>query len=200
MSGIGIEANSSNTKFVLVPNLPPLVWYALSTKKLWIWLIIIPRMESAVDVVSSVTKKSAVFGVIRSSSVNVLWESIAASFGFWLNIIKKLEAVIRILLNVFSADERHCLNALFTVLSGIIERRCSSMIDADPRTLKSDQFRTLICSILGNASNIIEPVPFIQSAAVSGQKGSFARCLCGSASALIISDNKLNPLSLSPLR
>ena len=134
----------------------------------------IPRMGSAVEVVSSVTRKSAVRGFTRSSNVKVLWESMAASFGFWLNIARKLEAVIRILLRVLSADDRHCFKATFVVLSGIAGRRRILTWVAEAHTLKSDQFRMLTCSIFGKASSITAPVPFCQNAPVSGQNGSLA--------------------------
>ena len=101
------------------------------------------------EVVSSVTRNSAALGFTRSASVKVLEESMDANLGFWLKITKKLDAVIRIDRNVFSAAEQHCRRADFTVLSGIWESSCSSRMEAEVRTLKSDQFRMLICSSLG---------------------------------------------------
>ena len=49
---------------------------------------------------------------------------------------------------------------IFTTLSGISLSILSSIISAELRTLKSDQFKMLIYSILGYASNMIAPVAF----------------------------------------
>ena len=81
---------------------------------------------------------------LLSDIVNVLAEKQRrfAKDPFWLNGDRKLDAVMRMLRNVLSAEDRHCFRADFAILSGINGSNSPFIISAELLTLKSVQFIT----------------------------------------------------------